>query len=120
MLYPEVNSVLSKIDDCDFEGAVSEMYRLSRQFSENGSPEYSDFLAHYASSLRKPEDFLKDAKPYSKVVQELNNADEQLQALVMEVDEIVIQAFAFFKQMESIAVSEYPYRPPRLGMLRST
>lgn len=115
MIGAEVESVLAKIDDCDFDGAVSEMYRLSKQFSESGNLEFSDFLAYFASVSYKSDDLNQNTRPYSDIKARLDIVEGEHEELVRKVDAIAVEVFEYFKEIESIAVGERLARPALLG-----
>jgi archaellum component FlaC len=106
MVYKELDKVFAKIEDCDFDGAVSEMYRLAQDFSENGKPEYSDFLATFASYSYQSNDLHQQTKPFSEISKKLESLDSKYDELIQQASSIVSGAFECFKEIESIATAE--------------
>jgi hypothetical protein len=111
MAYNELDTVFAKIEDCDFDGAVYEMYRLAQDFSENGKPEYSDFLASFASNSYQSNDLHQHTKPFSEIKNRLESLDSKYDELIQQASSIISEVFEYFKKIESIATAERSFRP---------
>lgn len=115
MAHEELQTVFEKIEDCDFDGAINEMYQLAKTLSENGQPEYSDFLASFASNSYQSNNLQQKTKPFSEINLELELLNTKYRELVQEIDSIIITAFEHFKKIEAIAFAENNPRPRFYG-----
>jgi hypothetical protein len=109
--YTELHTVFEKIEDCDFDGAITEMFRLAKKFSEDGNPEYSDFLASFASNSYQSNDLHQETKPFSEIKRELESLNSERDQLMTQADSIISKAFEYFKEIESLATTKSSPRP---------
>lgn len=107
----DVKSILEKIEDCDFEGAISEMYRLARQYAEKGEPGHSDFLSNFAFNSYQSDDLQQQTKPYSEIKATLESIDVEFQKAVEKENLLISEIFKYFQEFEAIATTEQPTRP---------
>lgn len=111
MGHKELYTIFEMIEDNDFPSAVSEMLRLAKEFSENGKPEYSDFLANFASNSYLSDNQYQKTKSFSDIEDELESLGKKYDNLIHEANTIILKAFEYFKEIESIATCEHPPRP---------
>jgi hypothetical protein len=105
MEHKELDSIFSKIDDCDFEGAKGEMYSLSKDLAVIGNLEYSDFLADYAYHSSHVIGNTEQTKPRSEIDKKLETINVKIDKLLDRQHEIYTDTYEYFKEYENIATT---------------